>query len=88
MERLQLLVLQGGRTRSYDLRDGISIGRVEDNDVVIDHPSVSRRHAAIERRGDALWLVDLKSTNGIRVNGARLPEAKISSGRSPGNRLS
>jgi adenylate cyclase len=77
MERLQLIFTLGARARAHDLRDGMSIGRIEGNDVVIDHPSVSRRHAMIERRGGQLWVVDLNSTNGVRVNGARVSEARL-----------
>jgi ABC transport system ATP-binding/permease protein len=48
------------------------VGRTPDNDLPIDHPLVSRRHARIERAG-ALWSVtDLGSTNGTYVNGLRV----------------
>lgn len=80
MERLQLLVALGGRARQHDLVEGMSIGRVDGNDIVLEHPSVSRRHAALEKRGDDLWLIDLRSTNGIKLNGRPVPEAKLSAG--------
>jgi ABC-type multidrug transport system ATPase subunit/pSer/pThr/pTyr-binding forkhead associated (FHA) protein/ABC-type transport system involved in multi-copper enzyme maturation permease subunit len=56
-----------GRTR-------MTIGRLTDNDIVIDHPAVSRHHARIERQngqGD-LAIEDLHSTNGTFVNGERI----------------
>jgi pSer/pThr/pTyr-binding forkhead associated (FHA) protein/tetratricopeptide (TPR) repeat protein len=45
------------------------IGRVEENDLVIEHRSVSRSHAKIVREGNRYRIVDLKSANGILVNG-------------------
>ena len=38
----------------------------------MDEPLVSRRHARIERRGEAWFVVDLGSTNFTRVNGERV----------------
>jgi len=49
-------------------KDEISVGRGEDNDVVIPHPSVSRAHARLMRRDGAYELTDLGSTNGSFVN--------------------
>jgi hypothetical protein len=46
----------------------ISIGRLPDNNVVIDNPAVSGRHARVYREGDHYVLEDLKSTNGTFVN--------------------
>ena len=39
---------------------------------VVDHPTVSRRHARITREGSTLLVEDLDSSNGTRVNGVRL----------------
>ncbi|MBW2584938.1 MAG: FHA domain-containing protein [Deltaproteobacteria bacterium] len=54
----------------YQLKKGMSltIGRREDNDVVIDEPSVSGHHAKIDALGDRFVLIDLKSKNGSFVN--------------------
>lgn len=51
------------------LKDEISLGRGEDNDVVIPHASVSRAHARLTRRHGAFELMDLNSTNGSFING-------------------
>ncbi|MBN1888202.1 MAG: FHA domain-containing protein [Thermoflexales bacterium] len=53
-------------------RDTISIGRAGDNQIVLDHPQVSRHHALLERRGARYRLRDLKSSNGVFVNGKRI----------------
>jgi len=45
--------------------DSYSIGREAGNDIVIDHPSISRRHARLERRGEDFVLQDSGSTNGL-----------------------
>lgn len=44
------------------------IGRGADNQIVLDGDSVSRRHAHLERRGEAWVVVDDGSTNGTYVN--------------------
>lgn len=44
--------------------------------VVLDHPNVSRRHAAFEVAGGTVVLRDLGGTNGTYVNGARLHSAR------------
>ncbi len=53
--------------------DSVVVGRSPDCDLVLDEPTVSGRHAAIEWDGQAAWLSDLGSSNGTRINGARLP---------------
>jgi pSer/pThr/pTyr-binding forkhead associated (FHA) protein len=46
----------------------ITIGRRENNDVVIDDPAVSGHHARIDSVDNRLVLIDLKSKNGSFVN--------------------
>ena len=54
----------------YQLQKGesLTIGRRDDNDVVIDDPAVSGHHAKIDALGDRFVLIDLKSKNGSFVN--------------------
>jgi pSer/pThr/pTyr-binding forkhead associated (FHA) protein len=54
----------------HQLKNGMSltIGRREDNDVMIDDPAVSGHHAKIDSLGDRFVLIDLKSKNGTFVN--------------------
>lgn len=50
------------------------VGRTPDNDLSIDHPLISRRHARIERTGSHWIVTDLGSTNGTYINGRRVTE--------------
>ena len=47
----------------------VSIGALVSNDVVLNHSSVSRRHAVIVNLPEDVWLFDLGSTGGTRVDG-------------------
>ncbi len=49
-----------------------TIGRQEDNDLVLADASVSRRHALIEPGAGGFALSDLRSSNGTYVNGVPL----------------
>jgi len=70
---LCLVVLGDDLEATYPLPDHgvVTIGRSEDADVRIDHPSISRRHAAITIDG-ALEIEDLGSSNGTRTRDACL----------------
>jgi NADH dehydrogenase len=60
-----------GLTFTVDAR-GAMLGRAADNAVRLADGGLSRRHAKIEFRDGAYWLVDQGSTNGTRLNGVRL----------------
>lgn len=80
--RLRLEVVDTGQV--LDLVAGrYTIGRLASCDLPVDSTTVSREHAALLRRNDAWWVVDLGSTNGTRVNGTRASEQPIR----PGDRL-
>lgn len=49
-------------------KERITIGRRQDNDIVVDHLAVSGLHAQIETIGRDSFLEDLDSTNGTTVN--------------------
>ena len=50
------------------LKPSVSVGRDQDADIVIDDPTVSRKHAEIVRSNDGFVLLDLDSKNGTFVN--------------------
>ncbi|MCI0337153.1 MAG: PrsW family glutamic-type intramembrane protease [Acidobacteria bacterium] len=58
----------------------ISIGRTLNNGFVIEHPSVSKRHARIVIEDNVYALHDLGSSNGTFVNGKRIKETKLEDG--------
>jgi hypothetical protein len=62
-------------------RERVMVGRDPACDVVIDDKSVSRRHAALERRGSGFVVVDQGSANGSFVNGEQVGEASLYDGQ-------
>ncbi len=56
-------------------QDVISIGVMDDNDVVLDDDTVSRHHCRIIQEDDHYIVHDLGSTNGTHINGVRIREA-------------
>ena len=57
-----------------------TIGSVAGNTVVLADPAVSRKHAGIRRVDGQFELADLGSTNGIYVNGQKLPKKTLAPG--------
>lgn len=57
-----------------------TVGRAEDNDLVLLHAEISRRHARLEPHGAQWRVIDLGSTNGTWVNGERIRDAAIAIG--------
>lgn len=52
----------------------VTVGRSQENDLVIDHNTVSRQHAAIKLEEGQFHLYDLGSTNGTFVGDDRVRE--------------
>lgn len=62
------------------LSETISIGRSPSNDVVLKEAKVSRQHAAINKQNNEYILIDLKSSNGVYVNGKKVEEQVLQDG--------
>lgn len=79
---LRLHVLDGeGGTKDVVLNEPVStIGRAMDNTVVLNSHDVSRYHARVELANGQARIVDLGSTNGTSVNGAKIRSQLIHSG--------
>ena len=54
--------------------DSIVVGRRPYCDVVLNNNSVSREHARLTKRADGVYVEDLRSRNGVWVNGVRIAE--------------
>jgi len=54
-----------------------TIGRAEDNDIVVDDRWVSRYHAQVRREGGRYVIVDQDSKNGTLVNGKRVSSPTV-----------
>lgn len=75
MENIYRLVHMSGILKNTEYLLGkhiLLLGREADNDLVINDPEVSRKHARFTLDGDSFWVEDLGSTNGTFINGKRL----------------
>ncbi len=73
--------LKGRPLKTYPFAgEELSIGRLPDNNIVIDNLSVSRKHAVIVAAADGFILRDLGSKNGTLLNNKPVTEAKLASG--------
>ena len=61
-------------------RPSLVIGRTEENDIILNHASISRHHAKIVRDGDRHTVVDLQSANGVRVAGESYERVDVQPG--------
>jgi SARP family transcriptional regulator, regulator of embCAB operon len=65
--------LRATNGRVYPLQAAATrIGRLTDNDIVLDHANVSRHHAVIIDTGTSFVISDLRSANGVDVGGERI----------------
>jgi FHA domain-containing protein len=77
--RRQALLVGDGR-RNVLSGSRVLLGRSRDCDIVVSDPNVSRRHAELRRENGRWSIVDLGSTNGIKVNGRRVNDAALREG--------
>lgn len=80
-QNLETIVVVDGRTagRRFALRDGMSIGRSADCDVVIADPSLSSKHFQLTVDNDrAITVIDEGSRNGTAVEGVLVLASGVS----------
>ena len=64
--------LRGKDGQRHRLEGSTRIGRRPDNDIVLDDDDVSRYHAVVIDTGSSFVISDLRSTNGVQVQGRRI----------------
>ncbi len=75
----QLVISEGkeaGREFEFD-QDSVVIGRTAECDVILYEAGVSRKHARILLEGASLFIEDLGSSNGTRVNGETISKKQL-----------
>jgi predicted component of type VI protein secretion system len=68
--------------RRYVLEGPVAVlGRSREADCVLEDPNISRRHAELRRSPNGDWqIVDLGSTNGVKINGRLTDRSRLSPG--------
>jgi pSer/pThr/pTyr-binding forkhead associated (FHA) protein len=67
----------------FKIEDGLIIGRGKSpgaDKIALDDPKVSSEHARIEKRDETWYLLDLKSSNGLKINGKKTSELELQEG--------
>jgi pSer/pThr/pTyr-binding forkhead associated (FHA) protein len=74
-----ILTITDGRNagREYFFETEASLGRTDENNVVIMDPGVSRRHARVSGAEGVFTIEDQGSSNGTRLNGERLATPEV-----------
>ncbi len=80
MARLVFSLEDGTEIETELDADVISIGRHPESTVVLPSPSVSAHHASVKRRGDSFFVQDHATTNGTKLNGVEVEEARLEDG--------
>ena len=69
-----IILFDGGTHEEHELAAGgnLRIGRSITADIPLEDPMISRKHAVIERHDDVIRVLDVRSMNGVFVNGERI----------------
>lgn len=74
-----LLIVSAGKQHLLS-KDKVLVGRADNCDIILDHPSVSHYHAMIEyAKGGGFTIIDLGSINGTFINGLKTDKSFLSS---------
>lgn len=77
---LKFVVLNGkDEGTEFPLSEGATLGRVNCN-ISLDDPKISHHHGKVERSEGDLWLIDLGSTNGLKLKGRKVPRVLLKPG--------
>jgi len=82
--QVQIQVYQNGQMTGQMLLDGSKkvnkIGKTATSQIKIDDPAASRVHAVVEVSRTGVWLIDMGSSVGTKVNGVRINKTKLKNG--------
>ncbi len=79
LRRCTLSPPTGGQDLHFE-KEEITLGAMEDNDVILRDDTVSRYHCKIVQEDTGYVLVDLRSTNGTFINKVRIREGYLRPG--------
>ena len=75
--RLEVVAAMGYQPgTSFDVGNGVTLGRSDGADINVNDPFASSAHARIFQRGDFMYLEDMGSTNGTYLNGRQVRTAE------------
>ena len=75
--KIPYLSSRSGTQRHAVNNTPFTIGKLEENDVVVNAIGISRRaHASIITENNAYYLLDMASTNGVLLNGAKIDKGQ------------
>lgn len=81
MGETSLFLELNGRITAFPLIENkTTIGRATENDIVIDHTTISNKHAVLEIISNQYILTDLNSTNGVMLNGEKVKQVVLKNG--------
>ncbi len=80
MPRIQFTTPDGASGALELDAERMSLGRADDNQLVISDDSVSSHHGEVTFDGSSWTLTDLGSTNGTKIDGSRVESVNLSSG--------
>ncbi len=75
-KHLAMLVDKARPDRKFDLKGTVNVGRAQDNQMVLEDPTVSRHHAWVKGEGEEFLVFDVGSGNGTFVNDERVEEPR------------
>src|ERR1051326_2812404 len=79
-----ILTAPDGQSESIELRPGNNrVGRGPDNDITIEHATISSTHCEIQCQDSGVTVTDCGSTNGTFINGQPVKQSALK----PGDRL-
>lgn len=69
-----------GAGSEYQVAQAVILGRLDTSDIPVKDTKASREHAKIYKQGDRFAIVDLNSSNGTFVNGAKITKHLLEPG--------